>query len=442
MKAKNTILDKIVCGWIGEAFGYISSRFLAVSGLLALAAVASTSKADSNYLPKINVPAKVAALESQSAGLMSQATHKKMQRVHGYMQNKKFDNAVALLGKLEASARSRPGELAQIYQTMGFTYIEQKKEKTAIKYFEKALELRSLPKGPTLSTMYMLAQLYLSEDNYSKGTKILLDWFAASESPGAGAYALLANIYAQKGQKKAAFANIDKAIRLEKTPSKAWLQLATALAFELKKYPRAAVFLKVLTARFPEEKSHWKQLAGVYIHLEKGKESLATLELAHKAGHLDKQADILHLVSMYLNRGIPYWAAMVMEEGFEKKILKKTEKNLYLMGQCYMQAEEKLKALKPLREAAAKSKAGKVDLMMGQVLLDVEEWLRASKSFEAAIKKGGLSETNKGLAYLGHGMSLMELKQYSKAQKAFEQALATKATKKSAEQWLASIEVM
>jgi tetratricopeptide (TPR) repeat protein len=306
-------------------------------GLAAFALfVGLLAQAESAYLPKTNVAAKVAELDGQSAGLMSQATHKKMQRVHGYMQNKKYDNAISLLAKLEASAKSRPGELAQIYQTMGFSYIEMKNEKKAAQFFEKALALKFLPKGPSLSTMYMLAQLYASEEQYQKGEKMLLEWFASSEKPGGGAYALLANIYAQSKKKKAAFANIDKAISLEPTPSKAWLQLATALAFELKKYARAEIFLKLLTKRFPEDKSHWKQLAGVYIHLEKGKLALATLELAQKAGHLDKQADILHLVSLYLNRRIPYWAAMTMEDAFKKKNTRvDREKPLFAWSKLY-----------------------------------------------------------------------------------------------------------
>ena len=394
----------------------------------------------SPHLPAINVAAQVNEVENRPAGLLSSTTHQKMQRAHALIKNNQYDKAMVMLKKLKKSAASRPGELAQIHQTMGFVAIESDRLKQAMAEFETALNLKAMPKGPTMTTLYTLSQLQLSESQHQNSIKTLKTWFALSDSPGGEAYALLANAYAQTEQKKASFANIKQALKLTKSAPKGWLQLGTALAFELGSYKEAANYLKRLTAMYPAEKSHWTQLAGTYMHLNQPKQALATMEMAKMAGHLKKESEILNLVSLYLNREIPYWAAVTLEMGLKDKVVKPSEKSLLLLAQCYLQAEESTKALEPLKKAAAYNKDGKVELLMGQIHLEKENWKQAMESFKGALSKGALKNNNLGMAHLGLGMAQLELKHPELAKKSFEKALGIKTTKNTAKQFLAQLD--
>lgn len=392
------------------------------------------ASAQETYLPNFNVKERIAELDNRPAGLLSTSTHQRLQRVHAHLQNKNYKEASSLLEGLKDAAKSRPVELAQILQTMGFVAIEAENYKLAIQHFKAALDLKALPRGPTMNTLYTLAQLYLSEQKFNESLAYLLRWFSYSEGPGSEAYALLANVYAQQNKKQAAFANIEQAIKVGQNVSKSWLQLAVALAFELNHYDSAAKHLKTLTARHPEEKQYWKQLAGVYLNLEKPKEALATMELAQKAGHLTEESEIINLVSLYLNRGIPYWGAQALQQSLDNKIIKPTQKSMYLLAQCYIQAEELDKALEPLEQAAQFSPDGKLYVLQGQIYLEKEKWKNAASSFQKALTKGGLKDD--GLANLGLGMAYVELNKPLEAKQAFEQAKQVATTKTAAEQWL------
>ena len=56
--------------------------------------------------------------------------------------------------------------LAQVYQTKGYVYAQSDRFGRAAEYFQKVVDLNSLPRAPLLNTIYSLAQVYVAEEKY------------------------------------------------------------------------------------------------------------------------------------------------------------------------------------------------------------------------------------------------------------------------------------
>ena len=120
-------------------------------------------------------------------------------------------------------------EQALTHQSLGFVYAQQEKYRQAITSFNKAISLKSLPDGTQLNLQYNLGQLYLITEQYDMGIKTLLDWFEKAENPGASAYFMLANAYAQMEDYKKSLEWAEKGLTKMEEPKEAWIRLVVQL---------------------------------------------------------------------------------------------------------------------------------------------------------------------------------------------------------------------
>lgn len=391
----------------------------------------------SPHLPKLSSADKRSALKSRRAALTSKGTFKRLERAHNSLSKEDFATAVSILKKLLITTKARKFENAQVQQNLGYAYAQKGEHKKAIKHLKDALALNALPESPTLSTMYTLAQLYVSSKQLALGKQTINEWFGYVEKPSPQAHILLASILAQEEKKEAALANVERAISLSTNPQESWLQFAVALNYELKNYKKVSEYLEYLVALNPQKKEYWTQLSGTYLTLNNLKLSLTTLELAKKWGHLIKEQELLNLVSLYLMRGIPFHAARMMSGYMDAGKIKPSKRSLEILAQSWLQAEELDKALKPLEMAAKLSKDGKTFASLGQLYLEKEEWGKATQVLEQALKKGSLHKPED--VHLALGIAYYHLNNGPKALTFFEKAKSGKRTERAAEQWLSHI---
>ncbi len=377
-------------------------------------------------------------LKNRKATLTSEGTHRRLSRAHSLMSKDKLSDALEVLSRLESATAQRPHEHAQILQTIGFVYAQQEKYPKALEYFQKALNLKVLPYAPTLSTLYSMAQVQVATEKYDQALKTIDLWISLADEQSPDIYVLKASIFAQKNQNKQALDLVTKAISMTKEPKESWLAFAVAMNYQLENYKESARLLEMLANLYPEKKKYWKQLAGVYLNLEKNPQALATMELAHKANYLDKDSELMNLVSLLIYGGIPLKGARLLEDALAQDKVKKTQKNFEILGDAWAQAEEMDKALVAYAESAKLAKDGRIFAKQGRIYLEQEKWENAARYLEDGLSKGGIKSPQH--VHMALGVALFNLKKFDQATNSFR--AAKKASEKvsgAAEQWISYV---
>lgn len=374
-------------------------------------------------------------LKNRKAALTSKGTHRRLSRAHGLMAKNKLDDAIAVLNRLMEATAQRPHEKAQVMQALGFAYAQKDQFKKALEYLQGSLDLGVLPYSPTMSTLYTIAQVHVAQEQYDIGLKKINEWFALADEPSPDAYVLKATIFAQKKKSKEALALVTKAIDMTDKPKESWLSFAVAMNYELERFKEAGRLLEKLTGLYPEKKKYWKQLAGVYLNLENNPKALATMELAEKGNYLEQDSEIMNLVSLFIYGGIPLKGAKLLEKSFKDGTVKKTQKNLEILGDAWAQAEEIDKALEAYAESAKYAKDGRIFAKQGRIYLEQENWKEADKYLTKGLAKGKIK--NPQHVYMALGVARFNLKNFEEATKAFNDAKkASDKVSKQAEQWI------
>ena len=121
-----------------------------------------------------------------------------------------------------------------------------------------------------------------------------------------------------------------KAISITKSPKENWLVFAVSLLYVKERYQEAGEILYKLVELKPKKKAHWSQLAGSLLNRDQNKHALAVLELAMMMELLTEKGEIKNIVSLYNQNNMPYEAANFLTFAFNKKLLKRSPKNLEL----------------------------------------------------------------------------------------------------------------
>ncbi len=378
-------------------------------------------------------------LSTRSSGLVSEAIEKRLSRAQELANSKKYKEAVELLQAYLVKGSVRPSEKALLEQNVGFILAQKGDYKKAIEAMQRALNTKALPMNPTLTTMYAMGQMQVAVEDYAKAIATLEDWRLFVPDMKPEAMVTLATAYSQNGQKAKGLEWVEKAIESSPKPAENWLLFALGLNYEQEKWARCIEYLNLLTAQFPKKSQYWKQLSGVYLNLSQNSKALAILELAHKQGYLEKEGEIINLVALYLDQGIPLKAAKLLQSAIESKMVEANRKTWELLGDSYFQARETKLALQAFERAAKLASDGKVFVKQGQIFLDMENWQEAEKALSQALTKGEVAHPEQIL--LGLGIAKFYQKDLAGAGRDFKKATTLKADFRAAQQWLDQVEM-
>lgn len=306
----------------------------------------------------------------------------------------------------------------------------------ALVLYEQIVEMDVLQNKPHYDAMFQIAQLYYMRERYDDSLRWIDRWLNESGETKIEAYELKASIYAQKEDYRNAITNIDTAISMSDKPKESWYQLKLAMHYELKEYPEAKGVLEVLVRSWPDKRQYWIQLASINVTLKDDNEALAVLALAHRQDMLESEQDWMQLFSLYGYLNQPFQAAEVLAEGIEKGHVEPTQKILEQLGNAYFAAQALPKATDALKQAAALSLNGKLDMQVAYILVDQEKWEEAKSALSAAIEKGGLDDTALGNMYVLLGMSELNTGNSTAARRAFRTARDYPKSRNAAQQWI------
>jgi len=373
-------------------------------------------------------------LKGRMPGLTSKAVQKRLIRASKMMAKNDRKGAIKILKGITQKKNYRPFELAKAWQTMAYAYAQSEKYIEARHAFSKSIEMEALPYGPTLQSLFALAQLQVVAEDYNKAEKTLKTWFALSDRENPDAYVFMATIHYNKNEKDKALTLVLKAIKMSKRPKENWLVFAVSLLYSKEKYKEASEFLYKLVELNSGKKAYWIQLAGSLLSNDQGLFALSALKLAMMLDLLHEEGEIKNIVSLYLSNDLPFEASQLMKVALDKKQIKPNKKNFELYANCLIQAKEYDSALPVLEKAAKLSDNGKLYALQARLYLEKEKFKESIRYFNLAIKKG-LKKEMMGKVLVEKAVSFIQLKDYKTALSVLNKASSYKSGKKLASNW-------
>ncbi len=383
----------------------------------------------------------ISRIKKQSSGLISDKVYKFMERAYDLASTKQYAAALKVLKEQSQKDYIKKGEKAQILRTIGFIYAQKEDYNSAIKYLYKALETKKLSYDLHIGTFFTIAQITIMLGKHHNGQKLLEEWFSITDKNKPEAYILYAICLLEKKQSKKSLKYVEKAISMTNQPQENWLKFALSFYLNNGNYKKAKTLLEKLVAQFPTRPVYWKQLAGVYIHLNDNKKALITLELAHKMNYLNTESQYLNLVKLLIEQDIPFQAAELLKTKINNKLLKNNAKNLELMADAYLISRERKTSLSIFSKIFNRSRSQKLYLKYAYILLQEELWVQAEKAFKKSLTlKKEVNKIDK--IYLGLGISLFYQKKYEKSLSSFRKSFEINSEQSAAFYWIQHAETI
>ncbi len=368
---------------------------------------------------------------------MSEKVYKKLTEAQELIEAKDYVAGLAALSDLASEPKLSNYEKAQLYNYFAYTYFTLERYEDAIASYEQVLAQPDLPEALETNSLYTLAQLYFIIEDYQKAVDIINRWFTVTEKPTENAYMLLGQGYYQLEQYENSLVPLKKAYAMVKgrgdIPKQNLLLLLRVDYYNLGDYENMLEILKELVELYPKVE-YWLTMAGTYSELKRLDKQMSILEMMYEAGSLQRGNQQLNLANLYMLHEAPYKAAVLLEKGMGEGKIEENIRNLRLLSQAWLQAQENEKSLPPLIQAAKLTKDGELDMRLAQAYINLYRYDEAIKSLRTAFKKGGLKRPDQANIMLG--LALFETQNFDDSLEAFRAASKDKRSRKAAETWL------
>ena len=183
----------------------------------------------------------------RKARALSTSTAKKMAKVYAALEevdekgepNPDMETVLTILTDLRNQKDSlKSYDRSVMWNAWGYVYFSQEKYIKAIEAYNYLL---NEPEGTIplrVSALLTLGQLYLSQEDYNKGIKYILQWMDEVETVTAQAWQLLGRAYYSVGDYNKAISSLENAIALAEEegykPKESWYVILAASIGELK----------------------------------------------------------------------------------------------------------------------------------------------------------------------------------------------------------------
>jgi hypothetical protein len=378
--------------------------------------------------------------ETRRTPALRNKVYEKLSEAQAAAEAKDLATASAVLDAMLAGRRDNElnsYELANVYNLYAFIHYSNEDFASALQAYENVIKQPDIPLAMEINTRFTVAQLYFVQERWEEGIAALQRWFDMTDTHNANAYVLFAQGYYQLQDYDKALTNINIAIDdyegKNKIPKEQWFNLARFLYAEKNMTAEATEVLRELITCYPK-KQYWVQLSFMYSEQDSETLQLGAMETAYVQGMLEKDGEYRNMASLLLNAEVPYKAAKVLEEGFEKEFVENNSKNWELYAGALRQAQEVDDAIPAMEKAASMSDSGDLYARLGNIYLDADQNKEAIEAIEKGLQRGGVKRPDNARLVLG--MAYFNTKQYSKAREAFRAAGRDERSKKYADQWI------
>ena len=379
--------------------------------------------------------------ETKKVGGISAKTYEKFAKAQEFTEADDFTGALGVLDQIKNQKNLRPAEAIQLYNFYGVVYFSMERYRDSIKAFQTMLQQEDLEPRQRTETLYTLAQLHFTIEDWAGAIKIMDEWLTVVTNPPPDPLILLASAYYQLERYNEMIAPIERAMNIarerDKEVKESWWLLLRVAYYEKGDLAKVAEILEILVVNWPK-KEYWTMLSGMYGELNKEARQLGAYEAAYDQDLLDRSSEITTLAQLLMQAEAGYKAARVMEKGLESGLVDKTEQNYRLLSQAWQMAAEYEKAIPPLKTAAATSGDGELDARLANSYLNLNRHEECVTAATAALDKGGLKRP--AISWELKGMCLFEMQKFEDAKKAFRQAAKSEKVEKRARNWITFIE--
>ncbi len=375
--------------------------------------------------------------KTKQAQAVSKAVYDKIQEAQEMVDAKNYSGALRELERLYNPDKLTEYEQANVLNYIGFVYYNMEDTPNAIRTYEKMVAIPSLEPQLAKQTTYTLAQLYTMEENYPKALSTLDKWFQMEPNPAPEPFILKAQNLYQVERYSDMVQPIENAMRVARERDKEikedWYVLLNFAYFQQENYAKVRDIQKTLLANWPK-KRYWFSLAGAYTELGEDENLINAYAAAFDQDMLEKESELVTMAQLFMQREVPYKAAVLLEKEMESGRVSKNAKNYRLLSQAWQLSMEDEKAIPALTEAARLSDDGELDVRLGNAYLNTGQYGNCVNAVEAGLRKGGLK--NPDNAQISLGMCLYNQQKYSAAVQAFRQAAKTPKSRRLANQWI------
>ena len=336
---------------------------------------------------------------------ISEATFRRLSDVQELIDAEEYAEAIEMLTPLVLRVRRYNGnELAQMHNLLGYSYFEMDNLDKTIHHFEQVLaQMPNISEGMELTTLDRVSSLYFQAGSqrdgeaaapwYRKALAAWEDWLSKSDNPGPDAYFYMAQIYYQMQDYTNAIDRLELVIELARQRNikarEQWWQMLQVLYFYQENWPKVAEVLEILVKDYPK-RAYWVNLASVYAEMGSPEKQIWTMEAAHVAGYLTQEGDIRTYGGLLMQSEIPNRASKFLQQGVDDKTVKRTTKNLQMLGQAYQLARDVDKAIPVFESAAKLSEDGETYDSLSMLYLDKDRHAACENAAQKALDKGGL----------------------------------------------------
>ena len=375
--------------------------------------------------------------KTKQAQAVSKAVYDRIQKAQEAIDADESAAALKILNTLKGKKGLTDYELQNVLNYIGFVYYNLDKMPEAIAAYEEMLRIPSIEEQIKKQTLYTLAQLSTMQEDYNKAIRLLDEWFVLETNPAPDPYILYAQNLYQVNRYADMVRPIEAAMAVaekrELTVKEDWYVLLNFAFFQQEDYEKVRDIQKILLINWPK-KRYWFSLAGAFTELGEEQNLVAAYDAAMTQGLLEKESELVTMAQLYLQREVPYKAAVLLTEEMEKGRVAKNAKNYRLLSQAWTLAAEDKKAIPALQQAAKLSDEGELDLRLGNAYLNLGQFGECVAAINNGIKKGGIKSPDH--AQISLGMCLYNQQKYRASVAAFREAGKTRRSGKVARQWI------
>lgn len=366
-----------------------------------------------------------------------QALVKDFEKVNEAFDAEKYSEAERILNTLRAKPDLNNISKAYINNYSGNIKFSRDDLRGALNDFKAILALpEGVPEGFYNQIIYVVAQVYFSQENYSEALSHAQRWFKTQTDPSADAYMLVGQAQYMLKRYDDALPNVQNGIQkyvdLGQTPKEGWLNLLSSIYRNKNDFRKMLPVVKQLVTHYPK-KDYLLTMAGVYNELNDQPKMTAMYQAMYDQNLLNP-GQVITLAQLHMAEDNPYKTSVIMGKAISDGTAKKDLKNYRIYAQALYAAREYEKALGPLEQAARLSSDGKLYNQLGQSYIALNRWAEADAALQKALNKGKL--TNPGQVLISQGLARFEQKKYESAKAAFNRALQYSKVAKDASNWI------
>ena len=308
------------------------------------------------------------------------------------METEQYEQARALLETLSIETQENPYDFALTNQYLAHVSVILDDPARARSALEAALSSEELPDDLVGDMSLFYGTVLLGEEEYELALDALERWYAVARLPQPSQIFSLSYANYQNGKLARSEELVERALGESPEPQESWFQLYYRVLFEQRKFDEAEVVLKGMISRKPLDGTYWRMLAAHYFELEDSGDGLASLMIAYSNELIEADTDLRQIVSLWGYIDAPEKGARMLEAWLESGRLETDADTLKQLGNLWLMARERSKAVDTLEEAASLEPDGKTYEMLGGIYFEDESWDSAYVAYQNAIRQGDLEE--------------------------------------------------